>query len=64
MKIESCRRCGNELEVNSKCDVCKQPDKFFCHSCGNVTEKQFHQQCMLIELDYKLLQMPVKSAET
>jgi len=59
MRIDSCRKCGIQLEVNKKCDVCREPNQFFCHNCSNVTEKQIHLQCMLIELDYKLLEIPI-----
>ena len=47
MKQESCRRCGNELEVNKKCDVCNKVNQFFCHECGFVSEEQIHFTCMM-----------------
>ena len=57
MRIDSCRKCGTELEVESKCEICKSPDQFFCHGCGNITDKQIHFLCNMVHLDYKLLEM-------
>lgn len=47
MKQDSCRRCGNELEVNKKCDVCNKENQFYCHECGYVTVEQIHFECMM-----------------
>lgn len=47
MKQDSCRRCGNELEVNKKCDVCNKENQFYCHKCGYVSEEQIHFQCVM-----------------
>ncbi len=47
MKDESCRRCGNDLEVNKKCDVCYIPNQMYCHECGYVSDEQIHVQCMI-----------------
>jgi len=47
MKQESCRRCGNELEMNKKCDVCNEVNQFFCHECGFVSEEQIHFKCLM-----------------
>jgi len=55
MKDESCRRCGNELEVNKKCNVCSKPNQLYCHECGYVSEEQIHFQCMMINMDHALL---------
>lgn len=55
MKDELCRRCGNDLEENKKCDICHKANQFFCHECGYVSEEQVHFQCMMISLDHTLL---------
>ena len=55
MRFDSCKKCGTELEINKTCNVCQQPNQFFCHNCGNVTEEQIHFQCMMISFDYSLL---------
>ena len=47
MRIDSCRKCGNELEINQRCDVCHDAIEFYCHGCGATTEKQIHRQCMI-----------------
>lgn len=47
MKQDSCRRCGNELEINKKCDVCNKENQFYCHECGYVSEEQIHFQCVM-----------------
>jgi len=50
MKQDSCRRCGNELEVNKKCDICNKENQFYCHECGYVTEEQIHFECMITSI--------------
>ena len=55
MKHDSCRRCGEELEVNKECKICSQANQFFCHKCGYVTEEQIHFQCMMTSFDHALL---------
>ncbi|MBT8242920.1 MAG: hypothetical protein HKO48_03635 [Nitrosopumilus sp.] len=55
MKQELCRRCGDELEVNKKCNVCNKENQFYCHRCGYLTEEQLHLQCILISMDSLLL---------
>ena len=55
MREESCRRCGNTLEISSKCDICYLPDKFYCHSCGYESEKQIHSKCALVDFNSRLV---------
>ena len=50
MKQDSCRRCGNELEVNKKCDICNKENQFYCHECGYVTVEQIHFECMMTSI--------------
>ena len=47
MRIDSCRKCGNELEINQRCGVCNDAIEFYCHGCGATTEKQIHLQCLI-----------------
>ena len=54
MRIDSCRKCGTELEVNKRCDVCGEASQFFCHSCSHVTDEQIHATCMVIRLEHSL----------
>ncbi len=55
MKIDSCRKCGTELEVEKKCKVCNDEIQFFCHKCGNVTDEQIHSVCYLVTMNHNLL---------
>lgn len=59
MRSDSCRKCGETLEVNKKCNVCNKANEFFCHKCGLVTIEQIHSQCMLIDSSCKLLEIPI-----
>ena len=51
MKQNSCRRCGNELEVNKKCDICNKVNQFYCHECGYVTIEQIHFECVMSSIE-------------
>ena len=50
MKQDSCRKCGNEMQINLNCKICEKPIEFFCNKCSNTTEKQIHSGCMIISL--------------
>ena len=54
MKLDSCRRCGKEMEINKKCNICFKANQFFCHGCGYVSDEQIHFQCMMKNLDHTL----------
>ena len=54
MRIDSCRKCGLGLEVNKKCDVCRDPIQFFCHNCGTITDEQIHFICNLVNMNRNL----------
>ena len=56
MRSDSCRKCGNEMEAKNPCPLCKNPTKFECKDCHSSTEEQIHLQCLLIDMDYKLLE--------
>ena len=55
MKQDSCRKCGEELEVKKTCNICSQANQFSCKKCGYVTEEQIHFQCNMISFDHVLL---------
>ena len=55
MRIDSCRKCGTELQINKKCDVCKNVNQFYCDNCEHITDEQIHARCYLERLDYNLL---------
>ena len=54
MRIDSCRKCGIELEENKKCDVCRKVNQFFCHNCGFTTDEQIHSKCHLLRSNYTI----------
>ena len=45
MKIDSCRKCGEELEIQKKCSSCNEPITFQCVQCDLLTDTRFHFQC-------------------
>ena len=55
MRFDSCRKCGTELEVNKKCNACREANQFFCHNCSHVTDEQIHAVCRIASLDHNLL---------
>jgi len=55
MQQDSCRKCGEELEVKKTCNVCSQVNQFSCNKCGYVTEEQIHFQCIMTSFDHALL---------
>ena len=59
MRIDSCRKCGTELEVEKKCDVCRDAIQFFCHNCGNIVDEQIHSICNLVNMNLYLLKASV-----
>lgn len=57
MRNDSCRKCGNELKTKEICSVCNHPIKFICKTCHAETTEQIHLQCILIDMDHKLLDL-------
>ena len=55
MEHNSCRKCGGELVVTKKCDICSQANQFSCNKCGYATDEQIHFQCMVTSIDHALL---------
>ena len=51
MRIESCRKCGKELELIQNCSVCNRPTQFHCVNCDNITDEQIHLECYLSSFD-------------
>ena len=61
MRIDSCRKCGQELSVLQKCDVCEEPNMFECTRCKIKTTEKIHLRCYLISMYYHLLKGSQKS---
>ena len=53
MRLESCRKCGTELEIRQNCSVCKKPIKFECKNCKIELDEQIHSICRLIDMNYR-----------
>lgn len=53
MRINSCRKCGVNLESKQKCSVCQKPLKFACKNCSFESEEQIHATCRLVDMNYK-----------
>ena len=56
MRIDSCRKRGTELEVNKKCEICRNTLQFFCHKCGNITDEQIHSVCYVVNMNHSFSQ--------
>jgi len=42
MRIDSCRKCGNKLQVRSLCNFCNQALKIECDSCNAFVDNPIH----------------------
>jgi len=42
MRIDNCRKCGNELVVIELCNDCRQPLHFQCGNCRNFVDDPIH----------------------
>jgi predicted amidophosphoribosyltransferase len=43
MRIDSCRKCGKELQVMQLCSNCDQPLHFECKNCKVYIDDPIHQ---------------------
>ncbi len=59
MRLDSCRKCGTELGVEKKCDICRDESQFFCRTCSAVTDEQIHTICRIVSLDQNLSQTTI-----
>ena len=57
MRIDSCRKCGDELKINQRCNVCDDAIEFYCLGCGTPTENKIHPQCILIKSNPQILKV-------
>ncbi|MDX1441473.1 MAG: hypothetical protein R3237_03350 [Nitrosopumilaceae archaeon] len=56
MREESCRRCGNELEIKQKCHRCNDGISFQCTNCNFETDKKFHFTCTQLDSKNKIFE--------
>lgn len=59
MRIDSCRKCGSDLEISQNCSICSEGIKFSCKNCHAHTDERFHLTCTIISFDYNLLKQTV-----
>ncbi len=61
MRIESCRKCGQEMTASNNhdhsCIVCNKPTKMFCENCNAYSEVQFHTHVLDMYSRRQLLEM-------
>ena len=43
IRIDSCRKCGEELQVMRLCNNCDQPLHFECNNCISFVDDPIHQ---------------------
>ena len=53
MRIDSCRKCGMELEKSKECSICNNPIKFSCKKCHFESEEQIHSLCTIDVTNYR-----------
>jgi len=42
MRIDSCRKCGDTLQVLNLCSVCNQASEIECNSCNAFVDNPIH----------------------
>jgi len=47
MRIDSCRKCGKELQVTRLCNNCDQPLHFDCNDCHTFVDVPIHNHSYL-----------------
>ena len=45
MRNDSCRKCGQQLDVIKSCSFCDKPIQYHCNKCEYDTEEQTHLSC-------------------
>ena len=49
MNANSCRKCGEDMNVNNSCHICKRPIEYVCNKCNTYTDKEIHSKCIVKE---------------
>jgi predicted amidophosphoribosyltransferase len=49
MRVNSCRKCGQELQVMKICSNCDQPLHFECNNCKAFVDDPIHQHENLLQ---------------
>ena len=50
MRVDSCRKCGEELQVMHLCSYCAQPLHFECNTCNSFVDDPIHHHETLLQL--------------
>lgn len=58
MRNESCRKCGNDLEVTKSCSFCDKPIQYRCNKCNYDTDEQTHLDCFKDSFEKELEKLP------
>ncbi len=58
MRNESCRKCGNDLEVIKSCSFCDKPIQYRCNKCNYDTDEQTHLDCFKDSFEKELEKLP------
>ena len=48
-KTDSCRNCGEALDVLSTCMICDQPFQFKCSNCFHFVDDPIHTDCVIFD---------------
>jgi predicted amidophosphoribosyltransferase len=48
IRIDSCRKCGKELQITKLCNDCQRPLHFDCSNCNLFIDDQIHQHEILL----------------
>ena len=58
MRNESCRKCGNDLEITKSCSFCDKPIQYSCNKCNYNTDEQTHLDCFKDSFKKELEKLP------
>jgi len=48
-RIDSCKGCGETLEVLTTCVMCDLPSQFQCSNCSHFVDDPIHTNCVIAE---------------
>ncbi len=57
MRSESCRKCGNDLEITKSCPFCDKPIQYRCNKCDYDTDEQTHLDCFKESFEKELVKL-------
>ncbi len=48
-RVDSCRKCGEALDVLTTCMICDQPSQLKCSNCYHFVDDPIHTDCIILE---------------